>query len=272
VAEAQAVAGALAVASRESVLTALPEGALVAVGAALEMVEQGLAEGVGVREAPPPPLGVLAALREAVGEGQEEGEGERVMDTLTLVEAEMLREVEALGEGVKEALGLPLGTEVALTRGVSVAWEEALAPALALAALLALLLTLCEPCALCVTLGVWVCEGEGVRVYCAAGREGEEAGEAEAAALPVAFTVGVTLSVGEAVPLTLPEESEVAVALALPEAPSCGEAEVVGEGDTVAVARGVKLELPMLAVTEAVGLPVGAEEALALVLGVPVVL
>ena len=66
-------------------------GAPVVVGAALEALGQGLTLGVGVREAPAaPPLGVLAALRDPVGEGQEEGEGDREADTLTLVEAETL--------------------------------------------------------------------------------------------------------------------------------------------------------------------------------------
>ncbi len=91
VAELQTLTAAEAEAAREGVLWALAVGAPVVVGAALEALGQGLALGVGVREPPAaPPLGVLAALREPVGEGQEEGEGEREADTLTLVEAETL--------------------------------------------------------------------------------------------------------------------------------------------------------------------------------------
>lgn len=117
---------------------------------------------------------------------------------------------------------------------------------------------------------VW--EGEEERVYCRAGREGEAGAVREDTGDPEALVVAVTEGVEVTVVLALLVRMEVTVALGVPVAPSSGEAEAVGEGDTLVVAAAVKLELPTLADAVGEALGVAAVEMLALTLGVDVVL
>ena len=117
---------------------------------------------------------------------------------------------------------------------------------------------------------VW--EGEEERVYCRAGREGEAGAVGEDTGDPEALVVAVTEGVEVTVVLALLVRMEVTVALGVPVAPSSGEAEAVGEGDTLVVAAAVKLELPTLADAVGEALGVAAVEMLALTLGVDVVL
>lgn len=90
-----------------------------------------------------------------------------------------------VGEALREEAAEPLAADVALGCAVPVTYSEAVAPALPLAAPLAVLLTLGVEIAVGESVAVKVSDTEAERVTCTAGRDGEAAavGEARAEAL-----------------------------------------------------------------------------------------